>query len=130
MRLPEETIRRLQPYFPTLDLTTIRVELREPSRLVPGCCGHHAGPPQAMEKAGSSPYPGLIVINPEYWAPDTLEGLRLIAHELKHQEQQQNPYFDQLYDAQAAEAEARGLEPWEIPLEREAYLFEAMVSHP
>ena len=128
MRLPPEVIEHLQPYFPSLDLGTIRVELRVPMRLTPGCCGHHAGPPQALVKAGSSPYAGLIIINPDFWAPETLDGLRLIAHELVHQEQQRNPFFDQLYDAQAAEAEAMGLPSWEIPLEREAYLFEAMVN--
>ena len=128
MRLPPEVVERLQPYFSTLDISTIRVELREPMRLTPGCCGHHAGPPQALVKAGSSPYAGLILINPAFWAPDTLDGLRLIAHELKHQEQQQSPFFDQVYDQQAAEAEALGLNQWQIPLEQEAYLFESWVN--
>ena len=128
MRLPPEVIERLQPYFPTLDLGAIRVELRVPSRWTPGCCGHHAGPPQAMVKAGSSPYPGLVIINPAFWDPDSLDGLRLIAHELKHQEQQQNLAFDQVYDAQAAQAEAMGIPLWEIPREQEAYFFEGMMG--
>lgn len=128
MRLPDETIRRLQPYFPTLDLSTIRVELRVPSRLAPGCCGHHAGPPQALVKAGSSPYSGLIVINPAFWSPDDLEGLRLIAHELYHQWQQQDPNFDAIYDAWAEEMERQGRPSWENPLEEAAYQFEGMVN--
>lgn len=127
MRLPDQVIDRLQPYFPTLDLSTIRVELREPTRLTPGCCGHHAGP-MAMVKAGSSPYPGLIVINPAFWAPDDIDGLRLIAHELYHQWQEQDPNFDAIYDAWAEEMVRQGRPSWENPLEQAAYLFERMVN--
>ena len=39
-----------------------------------------------------------------------------------------NLAFDQVYDAQAAQAEAMGIPLWEIPLEQEAYFFAGMVG--
>ena len=123
MNLPDDVITRLQPLFPGLNLGTMQVELRVPQRL--GCvfC------PLAWIKAGGSPWPGLIEINPPYWKPTTLEGLKLIAHELYHQAQQKIPGFDALYDAIAMELEARGLPSWFHPLEAPAYEFERALPY-
>ena len=125
MILPEGTIRRLQPLFPTLNLRSIQVQVTEPMSIaVCRCCPH------AYIKAGSSPRPGLIMISPTFWNPESEEGHRLIAHEVYHQAQQTaTPYFDALYDALAEEVERRGLPPWEHPMEVPAYNFEKGVSY-
>lgn len=123
MRLPEETVRLLQPLLPSLDLRRIHVRVTEPSRLATCLfC------PLAYVKAGSSPYPGLIEIGPDYWDPESIDGLTLIAHELYHQLQMKDPEFFSQYEYWAEVTEQQGLPPWSHPLEMPAYEFESVVE--
>ena len=123
MNLPREVISRLQPMFPALNLGAIEVRLVKPTRIAAcRCCPH------AYITAGASPYPGLIEINPAYWDPDGIPGLRLIAHEVYHQAQQRLPGFDALYEALAVETETAGRQPWQHPMEVPAYEFEGVIG--
>ena len=67
--LPESCQQILKPYFPTLDLSKVRVVI-----------GDYL-PSYAW---AFTPIYDLMVIRPEYWKPETATGLSMIANELTH----------------------------------------------
>jgi Domain of unknown function (DUF4157) len=70
----------------------------------------------------------IIYIHPDYAEWETAAGLALLAHEIRHVEQQQTiPNFLSLY--QAEDAVTPSDRPWENRYEYEAYLRECQVWH-
>lgn len=78
--LPEKVQRVLGPYFPELDLSKVKVVIKD-EKYLPTFAG------------AFTPVWNCIVIRPSQWNPDTVKGLATIANELTHVKQWQEMGF-------------------------------------
>lgn len=119
----------LRGLLPDWVLDETRTEIRVPERVRCLTCEEESATPSALVKIGSNPQPGLIVLHPEFYIPNTATGEALRAHELYHIMQRRSiPDFEQKFVQAALKTEREGLPPWENPYEKPAYEFEQRVK--